>query len=287
MSVSSDQLDLPNDPAAAYQELAGTVSNLQDEVAELHGELAEKEARIDALQRKFDYEQKVRESLFGTLGDVELTEADLDDLLLAGEPVGMKLDQREREQRATEQYVFGECLGGTSVIEAHVDDHGTLPSRLDDLDEAIREEEHNRGIQDAKLRRRMAAVEEAADVEVTDEDLKEDDKITRVRKHGVRDVESNPSKTAKRAATLLQNIETWAVLSDDVKGRRATITNPDAREHLEAARDEDTSLQSSQVTRVFEKIVREWAADSPRAASIGSSGRTKKLSLGIGGVDTE
>jgi chromosome segregation ATPase len=108
MSVSSDELDLSNNPASAYQELAGMVNDLQEEVAELHGELAEKEARIDALQKRLNHEQEVHESLFGTLGDVGVAEAALEDLLIAGEPVGTKLDQREREQRATEQYVFGQ-----------------------------------------------------------------------------------------------------------------------------------------------------------------------------------
>jgi chromosome segregation ATPase len=182
-----------------------------------------------------------------------------------------ELQQELREQNQRSARERAQIRQRITSVEEDVD-------TVEDVPEDLRDERDTRGREDAKLRRRIAAVAEKAGVDVTDADLLGDDKIQRVVTHGVDDVESSPTTTHYRAATLLERLPEWGTKMADKKGRRVAITAPEVRSRMEDARDE--KLQTSQVNRVFKQIVT-WAADSPRYASFDTSRETNRLVLSL------
>lgn len=203
------------------------------------------EARIEQLERENDElraqlrrERHIRQQLISTPRD-DPTDAGFREVFLAGKPVGTIL-------RAVEEQ--------TDRIESEVD---TLGDKLDD-------ETHNRGVQDAKLRRRIEAVADKAGVDLTESDLLGDDKIVRVLKHGAEDVVDRAFPVHFRAQAILRNLGEWGRLASDSNGRRHLLATSEAKQRLKDKRDE--SLNSKEVHRAFRKIV-EWGEDSPRTVT--------------------
>lgn len=168
-----------------------------------------------------------------------------------------------------------------SMVEGLDDATDTLADNINELEEQVDEEQQNRGQQDAKLRRRIAALAEKAGVEIHESDILGDDKITRVLKHGVDDVEGKPGTTDYRAQDVLRKIGKWGQKANDAHGKRILITSPTVVDRLDDYRDE--RLATSQVKRIFEKI-EEWGADSPRTVSADFSSDVNKLKIEL---DTE
>lgn len=232
------------DSASVMQRLEA----LEDRVDELESE--NKELR-DELQRERETRKALIEAKSNTTDDISLGS-----VFIAGRPVG-------------------------SMVEGLDDATDTLADEIDEVDAKIDEEQQNRGQQDAKLRRRIAALAEKAGVEIHESDILGDDKITRVLKHGVEDVEGNPGDTDRRAQAVLRNIGKWGQTANDAHGKRLLITSPTVVDRLDDYRDEQ--LATSQVKRVFWKI-EEWGADSPRSVSADFSGDVNKLKIEL---DTE
>jgi hypothetical protein len=216
-------------------------------------ELVEQQAdRITHLENKLEAERERREALITARG-VDPADADLGAIFIAGRAAG-------------------------SMLEGALDRQDRFDERFGAVRDDISTERDQRGREDAKLRRRVAAVAEKAGVDVTDADLLGDDKIQRVLKHGVDDVEESPTITAYRARDLLENISSWGRTIDDANGTRVAVTSPTARDRFADARDEE--LRTSQVKRVFRKI-EEWGSSSPRHVDADCSGETNRLVISL------
>jgi len=270
------------DDAAIMQRLEA----LEDRVDDLEDENEE-------LREELEAEREAREALIGTLGDTHPSDAMFDDVTVGGVPIERMLSNNKKKRKVLTRYVFGDVeVDDMDVDDMDVDDmqeyiqqQGTLPAQIEndlsEVEEQIRDEEENRGQQDAKLRRRIAALAEKTGVEIHESDILGDDKITRVLKHGVDDVESKPGTTDYRAQDVLRKIGKWGQTADDAHGKRILITSPTVVDRLDDYRDEQ--LATSQVKRIFEKI-EEWGADSPRSVSADFSGDVNKLMIEL---DTE
>lgn len=147
---------------------------------------------------------------------------------------------------------------------------------LRELREDLVDEQKKRSHDDSKLRRRVNAVAETADVDIEDCDLASGDKIQRLIRDGVDAVTDRPYPVHERARTVLLHAGEWGTVMDDAKGGRIVLEAPDVRERLALERDE--SLQSKQILDVFEKIV-ELAADSARVVRTNRRRRTTKLRI--------
>jgi hypothetical protein len=229
---------------------------LEAEVRELRAlasELDELKSQVAELESKHEQERQERKALIDYRTVTSATDASLEQVFVAGRPLGA-------------------MIGG---VADRLDKHEIVH---DQLEQRLQEEQQTRGREDAKLRRRLAAVAEQADVDVTDADLMADDKIKRVLAHGPEDVTDQVSSVDRRARDLLLNLPTWGTTMSDKKGRRVTITGPDARKNLETYRDE--SLQSTQIGRVFKRI-ESWGAESPRHVAADFSGTPNRLVVSL------
>lgn len=205
----------------------------------------ELEAENEQLREELHEERQARSALIdAAVNDPD--EADLGEIFIAGVPAG-------------------------SMLEGVIDSTGSLEEKIEDVKESVTDEMENRGQQDARLQRRITALAEKADVELTDSDVLGDDKIRRVMKHGAGDVVERVYPVHNRAADVLRNIDEWGELQTDANGRRFTLTSDQARSRLKDKRDKD--LTPTEVKRVFEKIEK-WGADSPRHVKAVLSGTT-------------
>jgi len=217
---------------AAPQTVEQRLNQLEDRVTELE---AENEQLRDELER----EREIRCALIHAKAD-DPTEADAGEVFIGNKPVPSMV----------------QTLG--SRIDSL---DGDLEDEVSYLEDQIKDEEKNRGQEDAKLRRRVEALADALDVEIVDSDIYGEDKIRRVLKHGASDLDSNPGPTAIRAQCLLRHIGKWGNKQNDGLGKRILISSPTVADRLEDVRDE--RLSTEQIKRVFRKI-EEWGADSPR-----------------------
>jgi len=258
------------DDAAVMQRLEA----LEDRVDDLEDE-------NEQLREELEAEREAREALIDTIGDTDPADAGFGDVGLAGVPIERWLSNNSEKRDAIARYVFGsDDIDTVDDMVGYIDEEGTLPQQLEaevsELEDQIDEEQQNRGQQDAKLRRRIAALAEKAGIEIHESDILGDDKITRVLKHGVDDVESKPGTTDYRAQDVLRKIGKWGQKANDAHGKRILITSPTVVDRLADYRGEQ--LATSQVKRVFEKI-EEWGADSPRSVSADFSGDVNKLKI--------
>ena len=92
--------------------------------------------------------------------------------------------------------------------------------------------------EDAKLRGELTLLAEAVDIEVTDVDVRGDDKIVRVMRNGPEAVGTIINPVDRRAAAVLRNIDRWGTLISDAYGDRFVITASVAKDRLQDARDE-------------------------------------------------
>jgi len=237
---------------------ATTVADLQQQVEELTEVVESQQERIEKLEDEVEF----FENQFW----------DLDDLV-AGETGTTKADMLVDEHGD----VFEQL---ETIRDSGIATDGGQSGAIDDVKAEVDQEVDRLANDLSMVRRRVNAVAEAAEVEVTEAEIMGDDKITRVLRNGASAVatNSNPTKVALRAAEVLRHIDEWGSAINDAYGRRFQIDNPSAKQRLKDARGEN--LQSNQVTRVFEKIV-EWAEDSPRTASVGNNNGTTTLELQV------
>lgn len=222
----------------SHERFGEVISGLRRRVSQLEEDTAQLEKEKDELQDKVDsYEQ------FVEIRAESADDAVLEDVWIAGLPVGKilaKTDERSREAVAR-------CDDGVD-------------------EEDFRDEQVMRSQEDTKLRRRINALAEKADVELTDSDLMGDDKISTVMHDGPEAVvDGTPSKVHERAADLLLKIDEWGDRVSDTNGRRFVIKTGTAKDRLSDYRNE--TLQSVQVGRVFDKI-EAWANSSPRDVTV-------------------
>ncbi|MFC7079289.1 hypothetical protein [Halorussus caseinilyticus] len=132
---------------------------------------------------------------------------------------------------------------------------------IEDLHDTVVDEQQMRSRADAQLKHRVNEVAEAADVEVTDADLIEKDRLVRLVRNGPEDVTDRIYPVHERARALLQHANDWGRVVSDANGYRVVYTAPEVRPFLNAYFDR--TFKSSEIKRVFEKI-RGLAETSPR-----------------------
>ncbi|MFC7079280.1 hypothetical protein [Halorussus caseinilyticus] len=132
---------------------------------------------------------------------------------------------------------------------------------IEDLHDTVVSEQQTRSRADARLKHRVNEVAEAADVEVTDADLIEKDRLVRLVRNGPEDVTDRIYPVHERAQALLEHAEDWGRVVSDANGYRVVYTAPDARPFLNAYFGR--TFKSSEIKRIFEKI-RDLAETSPR-----------------------
>jgi outer membrane murein-binding lipoprotein Lpp len=196
---------------------------------------------------------------------------------------GMQDDVEMAKQTALD--ADAALTGGQYMASVYAEDNPPLIQQIEqatdgetlrELREDLVDEQKKRSRDDSKLRRRVHAVAEAADVDLEDCDLASGDKIQRLIRDGVDAVTDRPYPVHKRARTVLLHAGEWGTVVNDANGGRIILEAPAVRERLELERNE--SLQSKQVLDVFEKIV-ELAADSARVVRTNRRQRTTKLRI--------
>ena len=104
----------------------------------------------------------------------------------------------------------------------------------------------------------------------------EEDTLTRLMKYGPSDITDRVYAVHNRARDLLSHIGEWGRTTNDVYGKRITITAPVVKEKLSLKRGEQ--LTSTEVRRIFEKL-EALAADSPREVRADTGGRSQNRLL--------
>lgn len=89
----------------------------------------ELEARVSELEETVERLEPLAE-LLAVKGGTDADEAELADVLVAGEPIGLHLRNRRRETRALSEYLFGEAFGAVEIGH-HIDAFGTVDEDLD------------------------------------------------------------------------------------------------------------------------------------------------------------
>lgn len=217
----------------------------------------ELEAEVQSLRGRVDELESTIEEMQSDLEMAKTVALDVDYALTGGEEtLAVYVEENPPLLRQLEQATDGETLA--------------------DLREDLVDEQKKRSRDDARLRRRIGAVAEAAGVDVEDSGAATDDRIQRLIRNGVDAVTDRPYPVHERARAVLLHAGEWGTVANDAFGGRILLEAPAVRERLELHRDEN--LQSRQVIAVFEKIA-ELAADSDRTVQVNSQKPVTRLRI--------
>lgn len=113
------------DAIARSESLEHRLNSLEERVNDLERENKQ-------LREAVEEERAERRALVETLGDVDPTNAGLNDVTLAGAPIGRMFKSQKEEREALADYVLGQDGPSTrEEIKEHIDSYGTLPKQLE------------------------------------------------------------------------------------------------------------------------------------------------------------
>lgn len=132
---------------------------------------------------------------------------------------------------------------------------------VDELQEDLEDERKTRSNHDTQIERRINAVAEKADVEVSAADLARDDKLAQLLSVGPDAITDRVYAVHRRARALLEDPREWGDAIEDKNGKRVVYTAPGVRPLLDTKFGR--SFTTSEIARIFAKV-EELAEDSPR-----------------------
>lgn len=166
-----------------------------------------------------------------------------------------------------------------SVVKGNMEELWDLDARLEALEEGefesvkqlqqeLKELRDESSYADARLRRKLNHIAEETDVDISDQAVSGDDKITQLLKNGPETVWRSPQEqsTLERARFILSHASDLGSMTRDEFGKRFVFKTSDVRGELERARDE--SLQANQIHKAFDRL-EELAKDSTRRVDHG------------------
>jgi archaellum component FlaC len=201
--------------------------------ADLRAELEQKDEQIDALEARIEELKaqptvEFRENSDGTSG--------LGSLFIGDHPVGARING----------------------LDSNLD---SVEGSVEDLRADLVAEQKTRSQHDSLVERRVAAVAEKAGVDISDEDLVDDDKIAQLLRVGPDAITDRVYPVHRRARTMLESGREWGTLVSDENAVRIVFKAPEVRPYLDARFDREFS--TSEIERIFSKV-EDLAADSPR-----------------------
>ncbi|WP_143423198.1 hypothetical protein [Halegenticoccus soli] len=244
-------------------ELETTVEHLQAENEHLREQLAEKDAQLDAYEKRLD-DLEARQHV--ELRDVDDdADAALENIWIAGQPVGRLLDSSCKRSKS-------------------------LSKRVDDLEAAdpeqltkdLRQEQITRTKADAQIRARLSQCEDDLGIQKPDalsteqggEDAQHLSKLERFIRHGAEAVVDRVYPVHERAREIALHFGEWGTKISDANGKRVRLCSKKdkLKTHLEAVFGQ--RFQWVEVYRAIEKLA-ELAHGSPLWCRRGQKGEGK------------
>ena len=242
-ALIDDQRETIEEQAALIEDQQQQNTQLVERIDEFETHVESHKTRLEQLERAVDIKHEKHLSWLDTV--------------IVGDETGYLTDAQEEFLEEHDSLI--DCLQALTATDSPTPTHESTTHET------------------TRLRRIVESVADTVGLD-TDDALggADEDTLTRLMKYGPSDITDRVYAVHNRARDLLSHIGEWGRTTNDVYGKRITITAPVVKEKLSLKRGEQ--LTSTEVRRIFEKL-EALAADSPREVRADTGGRSQNRLL--------